>query len=61
MPNLHDRFREFCTALSDSEEDELQEFHNYLNELQDEDWGPLGEFCREIQPHVEFLIEDRRR
>lgn len=61
MSNLRDKFGEFCAALAESEEDELQDFYDCLNAIQDEDWGPGGEFAREMQPHIEFLIEERRR
>ena len=50
-----------CSTLGTASLEDLTTVHEFLEDVQDKDWGPGGELARSVQEHVSFLIEDRKR
>lgn len=58
---LKKMYLELMIGIAQADQEDLEKLNEYLEEIQEEDWGPMGEAAASMQPHVEFYIEDRRR
>ena len=59
MTNLTQIYNDFCLALATAKMKELHELDRHLAGIQREDWQAGGLLARDVQHHVQFLIDLR--